>query len=319
LPHQKNTKGPASRGLRADKSALWFGLNRPHVLRPDIVVVGMPYDGAVCYRQGAAEGPDRIRTVSTQIPPLLETTEVLSDLIVRDDGNLPAGPSETFPEITQKIARRAASAFVLTLGGDHSIAIPVHRAFDQLASSDIGLIFIDAHTDLSDTFDGSPYSHACPLRRTLELTRFSPKNTVLVATRCFEKGGLEFIQAHKMTMFTARQIAQQGMESVARDIVRKMRLLKQVYLSIDIDALDPSCAPGTGIPDAGGITTRDLLTLIHALCSISLVGADLVEVAPPLDINDITSFAAVKIIATLFGAIQKRKQIGARYHLGVSR
>ncbi len=287
----------------------WFGLNRPDAMSPDIAIVGIPYDGAVCYRRGAALGPDRIREVSAQIPPVIETGEVLDRLLIRDAGNLPFGTdfAASFSQIEDEIARHAATAFVLTLGGDHSIAIPVHRAFGRVASRPIGLIYIDAHTDLSDRFDGSPYSHACPLRRTLETARFSPENTLLVATRCFERAGLEYIREHRMTVFSADDIAQRGMQAVGRDILAQCDGLSNVYLSVDIDALDPAYAPGTGIPDAGGISTRELIALLRMLHPLPVIGADLVEVAPPLDHADITSFAAVKLIMELFGLVQRRK------------
>jgi len=293
---------------------LWAGLNRPGATSPDITIIGIPYDGAVCYRRGAALGPDRIREVSTNVPPVLETGEILDDLVIRDDGNLTWGDDFVagFPSIEQEIEKRARQSFVLTLGGDHSIAIPVHRAYDKLTSGPIGLIFVDAHTDLSDQFDGSDYSHACPLRRTMELAHFSPKDTILIGTRCFEKEGLRFIQKHQIKVYPAYEVAERGMRVIAKEIVERMAALSSVYLSIDIDVLDPAFAPGTGIPDAGGLTPRDIMTLIRSLDSLPLVGADLVEVAPPLDISDITSFAALKIITELFGAVHRMKQKKAK-------
>ncbi len=296
------------------KKRLWFGLHCPEAVTPDIAVIGIPYDGAVCYRAGAAQGPDRIRVLSDQIPAVVETGETLSGLVVRDDGNLSCTHplSKSFARIEREVAARAARGFVLTLGGDHSIAIPVHRAFSRVATADIGLIFVDAHTDLSDHFDGSPFSHACPLRRTMETDRFSPENTILVATRCFEPAGLDFIQKHGMKMFPAWEVAERGMRAVATEIIQRMRGLQNVYLSLDIDALDPAFAPGTGIPDAGGVSVRDALTLLRMLDALPMIGADLVEVAPPLDISDITSFAAVKIIAEIFAIVQRRKQRNAR-------
>ncbi|HLG22055.1 MAG TPA: agmatinase [Candidatus Manganitrophaceae bacterium] len=299
------------------KNRLWAGLNRPDAAAPDITIVGIPYDGAVCYRAGAAKGPDRIRSISAEIPPVVETGEILKELVVRDDGNLRFGKDfvASFPMIEKEIAARAAFSFVLTLGGDHSVAIPVHRALSMSASEEIGLIFVDAHTDLSDSFDGSPYSHACPLRRTMEEGKFSPENTVLVGTRCFEVAGLRFIQENEIKMFPAYEIADRGALAVADEIVKRLSHLQNIYLSIDIDALDPAFAPGTGIPDAGGLSTRDVMTLIRRLHPLPLVGADLVEVAPPLDVSDITSFAALRIITEIFGLVHRRKLQGQRFRL----
>lgn len=301
--------------LKTKKETWWAGLNRPKAEAPDITIVGLPYDGAVCYRKGAAKGPDAIRRVSSEIPPVLETGEVLKNLVVRDDGDLPFGKNfvVAFPKIEKAIDARAARSFVLTLGGDHSVVIPVHRAFSRRATEKIGLIFVDAHTDLSDKFDGSRYSHACPLRRTMETERFDPKKTILVGTRCFERAGLQFIQENEMKMVPAYEVAERGMKGIADEIVKQFADLQNVYLSIDIDALDPAFAPGTGIPDAGGLTTRDIITLIRRLYPLPIVGADLVEVAPPLDLSDITSFAALRIITEIFGLVHRRKGQNKRW------
>jgi len=301
--------------LKSKEEKWWAGLNQPKAAAPDITVVGLPYDGAVCYRKGAAKGPDAIRRISSEIPPVLETGEVLRDLVIRDDGNLPFGKNfvAAFPKLEKGVDRRAATSFVLTLGGDHSVVIPVHRAFSKRATEKIGLIFVDAHTDLSDVFDGSSYSHACPLRRTMETEKFDPKKTILVGTRCFEMAGLQFIQENEMKMVPAYEVADRGMKAIADEIVKQFADLQNVYLSIDIDALDPAFAPGTGIPDAGGLTTRDVITLIRGLHPLPIVGADLVEVAPPLDRSDITSFAALRIITEIFGLVYRRKSRNKRF------
>ncbi|MFQ5597928.1 MAG: agmatinase [Nitrospiria bacterium] len=296
------------------KRGRWAGLHHKDTVVPDITIVGLPYDGSICFRSGASGGPDRIRRLSTEIPPVLETGEILTRLLVRDDGDIPFGEDfvASFPGIETEIAKRIRQAFLLTLGGDHSVAIPVHRAYDQSTTNRIGLIFFDAHTDLSDRYQGSPYSNACPLRRTLEATSFSPENTILVGTRCFEPAGLDFIRAHHIQVFPAHEVAQRGPASVGAEIVKKLGHLSNVYLSIDIDVLDPAYAPGTGIPDGGGLSTRDLMTIIRTLDPLPVVGTDLVEVAPPLDISDITSFAALRIIMELFGLVHRRKARGER-------
>jgi len=295
----------------------WAGLNHSEAETPDVAILGLPYDGAACFRAGAAGGPDRIRSLSSEIPPVLETGEDLKTLVVRDFGNIPFGADfvASFPEIEAAIAQRIAHSFVLTLGGDHSIAIPVHRAFSRMAHEPIGLIFIDAHTDLSDAFQGSSYSNACPLRRTLETEGFSPENTILVGTRCFERAGLAYIQEHKIKTYPAHVIAERGIFAVASEIVHHFSRLSNVYLSIDIDVLDPAFAPGTGIPDAGGLSTRELIAFIRAMAPLPVVGADLVEVAPNLDVSDMTSFAALRILMEVFGGVYRRKSRMERFTL----
>jgi len=299
------------------KDRLWARLNRPDTKTADITIVGIPYDGAACFRAGAAEGPERIRVLSAEIPSVLETGESLNKLVIRDDGDLQFGNDfpAAFPQIESAIKDKLKQSFLLTLGGDHSIVIPVHRAFSQSAKNKIGLVFIDAHTDLSDQFQGSPYSNACPLRRAMENKQFSPRNTILVGTRCFEPSGLRYIEEHHISCFPAHEIEKRGMEAIAAEIIKQFSDLSNVYLSIDIDALDPAFAPGTGMPDAGGLSTRDLITLITLLDPLPIIGADLVEVSPPLDSADITSFAALRLITALFGVVHRRKLRKARFTL----
>ncbi len=299
------------------KAQLWSRLNRPKAKTADIIIVGIPYDGAACFRAGASEGPERIRALSAEIPSVLETGESLNTLVIRDDGDFRIGDDfvADFPEITNTLNNKLKQSFLLTLGGDHSIVIPVHRAFSQSARHEIGLVFIDAHTDLSDQFQGSAYSNACPLRRAMENKQFAPQNTILVGTRCFEPAGLRYIEEHHMSCFPAYEVEKRGVEAIAAEIIKQFSELSNVYLSIDIDALDPAFAPGTGMPDAGGLTTRDLITLISLLDPLPLIGADLVEVSPPLDSADITSFAALRLITALFGVVHRRKQRKARFTL----
>ena len=295
----------------------WAGCNQSDGVQADIAVFGIPYDGGACFRGGANEGPARIRRLSAEIPPVLETGESFQSLAICDEGDLFCAGDfvAEHARISAAVSKRLTHAFSLSLGGDHSVVIPVHRAVNRCASEEIGLIFIDAHADLSDQFQGSAYSNACPLRHTMALEKFSPERTVLVGTRCLEPAGRDFIAAHNMTMFTAHEIAARGIRAIAKQIITRFSGLSNVYLSIDIDVLDPAFAPGTGIPDAGGLTTREVITLIRALDVLPVVGADLVEVAPPLDVSDITSFAALRIITALFAVVLKRKERQQRYVL----
>lgn len=316
--HPKNAAVmPSSTEIPIAENRYWAGCNQPQITRPDIAIFGIPYDGGACFRVGASEGPARIRRLSAEIPPVLETGESFKSLAICDEGDLLFEDDfvSAHPAIEAAVLKRVKHAFSLTLGGDHSVVIPVHQAVNRCASEDVGMIFIDAHADLSDQFQGSAYSNACPLRRAMALSHFSPDRTILVGTRCLEPAGRDFIADHNMTMFPAYEIAERGVRAIAEGIVQHFAGISNVYLSIDIDVLDPAFAPGTGIPDAGGLTTRDVITLIRALDALPVVGADLVEVAPPLDVSDITSFAALRIITALFAVVLKRKQTQERYTL----
>ncbi|MBI3622408.1 MAG: agmatinase [Nitrospirae bacterium] len=300
---------------KATGRTLWGGLNQAGPA--DVTVVGIPYDGAVCYRRGAARGPAAIRRASTQVPAVLETGEVLTGLAVRDlgDRRIANGLPRDLKKLSAFYQTLFPETFPLTLGGDHSVVIPVMHALNALARGPVGLLVIDAHTDLSDTFQGSAYSNGCPLRRAMELPRFGPNRTVLVGVRCFEEPALRYLQEHKLRAIGPEELESRGVGAVADEVLDRFAGLSQVYLSIDIDALDPAYAPGTGIPDAGGLSPRQVITLIRRLDALPFVGADLVEVAPPLDPSEITSFAALKIIMEVFGLVLRRKRQGLSTHL----
>jgi agmatinase len=127
-----------------------------------------------------------------------------------------------------------------------------------------------------------------------------------VGTRCFESESLRFIESKKLRVISADETLQRGAGEVGKEILDRLQGADHLYLSIDIDVLDPAYAPGTGIPEAGGLSTRDVIRLIRQLDPLPMIGADLVEVAPPLDISDITSFAALKIIMEIFGLVQRK-------------
>ncbi len=300
-------------------SALWAGLNRPELepARADVTVVGIPYDGAACYRRGAAQGPSAIRKASEQLPPTLETGEELTDLIVHDvgDRSIRKGLPQDLPDMVAVYRPLFPATFPLTLGGDHSVVIPLFHVLSALAPGPVGLLVFDAHTDLSDIFQGSAYSNGCPLRRAMELPNFSPLHTALVGVRCFEPLALRYLEEQKLRTIGPEELGTRGVDVVAAELLEYFRGLSQVYLSIDIDVLDPAYAPGTGIPDAGGLTTRQVITLIRRLTALPIVGADLVEVAPPLDPSEATVFAALKIIMELFGLVARRKRQGKATHL----
>jgi agmatinase len=198
----------------------------------------------------------------------------------------------------------------LFLGGDHSVSIPLHKAFSRKTSGKIGLIQFDAHLDLADVFEGHPWSHACTARRAMELPNASPDNLAFVGIRSWMSDELEYLRAHpSVKVHPAREVARLGIEAVAAEVVAQMTAVEAVYFTLDIDGLDPAYAPGTGTVEAGGVLMRDLLGLVRAVFEQLPVRAmDIVEVSPPLDHNDITSLAAIRVIYEVFGFVAARKR-----------
>lgn len=293
----------------ASTHGLWADLHRPNLSLSDadFSVIGVPYDGAVCARKGAALAPERIRFWSTQLTPFSENRTRLETLRVADLGDISIMHQESdFELIRQKVA--ALPNVPIVLGGDHSISIPVLQAQrEKYKSQRLGLLWVDAHPDLCDVFTGSKLSHACTLRRALE-AGYQPEDICLVGLRSWEDQEIDLIENGGLNVYTAAEIAEHGMRKYATDIYSKLSHCDAVHISLDIDCLDPAFAPGTGIPDAGGLSTRDVITLIQSLQGLPLVGLDLVEVAPPLDPSEATVFAALKIIMEYMAVFAREKQ-----------
>lgn len=289
---------------------LWFGLNTGNTVF-DIGIIGIPYDSSSYYRKGSAFAPNRIRDLSILIPPTLENKKIL-DLRVKDFGNLSV--TQEFQTTSHIIETHISlfshsNAFLFFIGGDHSITIPIFNILARYQNTEkIGVIYIDAHADISDEVSGNKYSNGCVLRRILESSAVLPENLALIGVRSYEPDEIAFINENNIRIYSTEE-AIYNVKNVVQDIRTRFEKLDKIYLSIDIDVLDPSCAPGTGIPEAGGLSTRELIKVIRGLEFLNLFAADIVEVSPPLDNSDITSFAALKIILEILNLVQKRKTV----------
>jgi agmatinase len=257
-------------------------------------VLGVPYDVASSFRRGAAAGPAAIRAALAS-PAGNTWAEGLIDLgaagalVDAGDLSLPdLPPAEARKTITQGVANvLAAGGRPIVLGGDHAITYPVLRAI-RPRHSRLSVLHIDAHPDLYDEFQGDRYSHACPFSRALE-------------------EGLvdELVQVGIRTMNASQRAQAERFRVDVIDMDRwvagdRPSLANPVYLSIDLDGLDPAHVPGVAHPEPGGLTVREVLTLIHRL-NVPLVGADVVELNPELDQRSLTAIVAAKLVKELAG------------------
>ena len=288
---------------------LWADLSQPDFTPADsdFTVIGVPYDGAACARKGAALGPERIRFWSTHLTPFSEDRTRLSDIRIADRGDIPINDqTRDFERVRETVA--GLPNVPIILGGDHSISIPVFQAQrERYRDQRLGVLWVDAHPDLCDVFTDSRLSHACVLRRALEFG-IEPQDVCLVGLRSWEDQEIDLIENGGLNVYTAALIAERGMKSVASSVYSKLSRCDAVHISLDIDCLDPAFAPGTGIPDAGGLTSREVITLIKSMQGLPLIGLDLVEVAPPLDPSEATIFAALKIIMEYVALFAREKQ-----------
>ncbi len=255
----------------------------------DIALVGVPYDGAVEARSGARQGPRQIRDMSSMMRAIHHVTRINPYELCRiaDVGDVRFKQifdiAASHADITRFYKKLDASGIVpLSAGGDHSITLPIMRAI--ASDQPLGLVHIDAHTDCCDEEMNSKYSHGTPFRRAVEEGILDPKRTIQIGIRgaansdeCWNFGPENGIRIVYIEEFTAL-----GVDKV---IAEARRVVGQgpVYISFDIDSIDPSFAPGTGTPEIGGLTTIEAQGLIRGLRGLNLVGADVVEVSPPFD------------------------------------
>ena len=290
---------------------LWSGLACDDPAS-EIGVLGVPFDGATSFRKGASFAPSKIRELTPHASPSTEEGISFASLRVRDYGDVFVDLDwkryfKTVEACAQQVLNHPLAIF---LGGDHSVTIPLTRAFSSAVSGRFGMLHIDAHLDLADSFEGSRWSHACTQRRVLELPNIDPRHLSFVGIRSFMDDESEFLAGHpEIGVHTARDVYVQGVDDVARSVVKQLQGVDAVYVTLDIDALDPAFAPGTGTLEAGGLSTRDVLELLRAVFSgLPVRALDIVEVSPPLDHSDITSVAALRVIYEAFGWVHAKTQ-----------
>jgi agmatinase len=290
---------------------LWGDLHRADLTpeNSDFSIIGIPYDGLASVRKGAALAPERLRYWSRHLTPFSEDRTRLRDFTVCDLGDIQiTDPVRDFDLVRQKVA--TLPNMPILLGGDHSVTIPILQGQrERYKDQRLGVLWVDAHPDLCDDYDGSKLSHACVLRRGIEFG-IDPQDICMVGLRSWEDQEIDMIENGGVHVYTAADVAERGMRHVADSLRNILNDCDAIHISLDIDCLDPSVAPGTGIPEFGGLTSRDVLTLIKSLQGLPLVGLDVVEIAPPLDLSESTVFAGLKIIMEFIAVIAREKQSG---------
>jgi agmatinase len=270
-----------------------FIKSHPSFEESEVVIYGMPMDWTVSYRPGSRFGPARIREVSVgleEYSPYLDRE--LDEIKYFDAGDIPlpfGNPGKSL-NLIEKFVDQVLDAgkFPLGMGGEHLVSWPVIKSVYK-KYPDLAVIHMDAHADLREEYEGEPLSHSTPIRKTAEL--IGPQNVFSFGIRSGMKE--EFAWAKEVGM----HISKFDVHKPLMDILPQLAG-RPVYVTIDIDVLDPAHAPGTGTVDAGGITSRELLASIHEIArsDVLVVGADLVEVAPVYDVSEQTANTASKLI-----------------------
>ncbi|WP_336631625.1 MULTISPECIES: agmatinase [unclassified Microbacterium] len=281
------------------------------VTRADVAVVGAPFDAGVSYRSGARFGPAHIREASRLLRPYNPAVDVhpFGAQQVADAGDMAINPYDIATAVAQieAAARELAGVAdrLLVLGGDHTIALPLLRAVAD-RHGPVAVVHFDAHLDTWDTYFGAPITHGTPFRRASEEGLIDQEASLHIGIRgpLYAEADLADDARLGFAQITSDDLQRQGL-SDAIDRMHRRLGDRPVYVSVDIDVLDPAHAPGTGTPEAGGLTSRELLGLLRALGTHRIVGADVVEVSPPYDHAQLTAVAASHVAYEIISAMAR--------------
>jgi guanidinobutyrase / D-arginase len=282
--------------------------------RAEVAVVGIPFDTGTSYRPGARFGPIAIRQASRLLRGYHPGLDVMPFAVqqVADAGDIGVTPFD-IPEAIRQIEAGArellgSASKIITIGGDHTISLPLLRVLRE-AHGPISLLHFDAHLDTWDTYFGQAYTHGTPFRRAWEEGLLLEDTSMHVGTRgpIFEPQDLVNDERFGFKILSSMDVADAG----AADTVERIRArlgTGPVYVSIDVDVMDPAFTPGTGTPEAGGLTSREMLQILRGLLGVNIVGADVVEVSPPYDHAELTAIAASHLVyefISLFAAARR--------------
>ncbi|MCF7699842.1 agmatinase [Loktanella sp. M215] len=271
----------------------------------DIALIGIPWDGGTTNRAGARHGPREVRSMSSLMRRAHHVSGVAPFSIanVADVGDLQVNPINLTDGLA--LIQRgmtdivATGAIPLSVGGDHLTTLPVLRAV--ATGGPVGLIHFDAHSDTNDTYFGdNPYTHGTPFRRGIEEGLIDPKRMVQIGIRgsVYDPTEHDWAREQGIRVIYMEEFIQRGAASVmeeARSIVGD----GATYVTFDVDSIDPSMAPGTGTPEIGGFTTREAQEMLRLLAGVNIVGADVVEVAPPFDVGGMTALVGATMMFEL--------------------
>jgi agmatinase len=275
----------------------------------DVAIVGIPFDAGVSYRSGARFGPSHVRESSRLLRPYNPAVDIspFEKYQVADAGDIAVNPFDLNEAITdiERASRdlHERAKRVISIGGDHTIALPLLRVM-AARHGPISVVHFDAHLDTWDTYFGAQYTHGTPFRRASEEGLIDREGSMHVGVRgpLYTAKDLDDDADLGFEIFSSIEFDDVGVKGAIEKIAERVED-RPMYVSIDIDVLDPAHAPGTGTPEAGGLTSRELLAVIRSLRERNLVGADVVEVAPVYDHAEITGIAAAHVIYELLSAM----------------
>ena len=283
----------------------------------DIAIIGVPFDTGASYRVGARFGPEAIRSVSALLRHHNEVLNVsiFDHCAVVDYGDLPVNPGyieDSYKMIEDGILPiLEADVFPIMLGGDHSVTLPELRAVVK-KHGPVALIQFDSHTDTGNQRFGRKYTHGTPFRRAIEEGLLLVDNSIQVGMRgsVYEQTSLDDARKLGFDLITTVEVQEQGIDALIKRIHDRVGDSK-VFVSFDIDFVDPAYAPGTGTPEVGGFTSSEALRIVRGLKGLNFVGFDLVEVLPQYDPSLVTALLASNLVYEFMSLIALRTKLGS--------
>ena len=282
----------------------------------DVAIIGVPFDAGTSYRPGARFGPQAVRQASRQLRTNYHPNydvEPFKVQQVADAGDITCNPFNIDEAIKQiedgatDLLNKVGS--IVTIGGDHTIALPLLRVVNKKCGQPVALVHFDAHLDTWDTYFGAPYTHGTPFRRAREEGLFLDDASMHVGIRgpLYSRDDLKEDEDLGFKIIHCDDFQTQSIDQIVKRIRDRVGD-NPLYLSIDIDVLDPAHAPGTGTPEIAGMTSREMLNVLRGLSGMNLVSADVVEVAPAYDHAELTSTAAATIVYELINILANRNK-----------
>ena len=289
---------------------------QPDPSQLDIALIGVPWDGGTTNRPGARHGPREIRAMSSLMRRVHPVTDIAPYELARvgDHGDAPVNPIDLMDSLARiqafydKVV--AAGAVPVTAGGDHLISLPILRAVAR--GRPVGLVHFDSHSDTNDRYFGDNlYTHGTPFRRAIEEGLLDPKRIIQVGIRGsrYDPHDLDFAVEAGIRIVRIEEFFDLGTAAVI-DEIRRVAGDGPVYVSFDVDGLDPAYAPGTGTPEIGGFTTHQAQRMLRGLRGLDIIGGDVVEVSPPFDPTGNTALVGASMMFELLCVVADR--IGGR-------
>lgn len=312
--------GPADSMVTPRFSGVRTYARLPHVVDidqdVDVAVIGVPFDTGGTYRVGARFGPEHIRSASALMRPYHYASHVavFEQLSVVDYGDLPVVPGyieESQRRITKALLEvLSAGVIPIDLGGDHSIALPELRAFAEVYGK-VALIQLDSHSDTNSAYFNLPHTHGTPFFHAVKEGLIDTSHSIQVGLRgpIYSEREYEIPREMGMDVVTAIDAHELGMAALADRIAARVADTK-VFLSFDIDFIDPAYAPATGTPEIGGFTTWEAQSILRRLGGINYVGFDVVEVIPEYDVAENTSFVAANVVYEFLALLARNRRDG---------